>query len=156
MKDSKDKNPKGFPKGNQYWTFRNKHGRNHIYTPEALWDEAIKYFEWMSERVWNKKEAIKSGEYAGTLVDVPTSTPMSLESFTLFADISMETFRNYEKTNDFIDVTTRIRTVIESQQLEGATVGAYNPNIIARKLGLVEKVEQKTTLKMGIDEEFVD
>lgn len=131
------------PKNNNYWQFRDKHGRDFKYTPEALWDEAVKYFDWMSERVWNKKEAIKSGDLAGQIMDVPTSTPMSIESFCLFADIGTDTFRNYESNNkgyeDFFEVTTRIRGIIESQQFEGATVGAYNANIIARKLGLADK-----------------
>lgn len=131
-------------KGNNYWQFRNKHGRDFKYTPDALWDEAVKYFEWMSERVWNKKEAIKSGDLAGELIDVPTSTPMSIETFCLFADISTETFRNYEKdksNQDFIGVITCVREIIESNQFEGATVGAYNANIIARKLGLADKTD---------------
>lgn len=141
------------PIGNNYWEFRNKHGRDFKYTPEALWDEAVKYFDWMSERVWNKKEAIKSGDLAGSLIDVPTSTPMSIESFCLFADITTETFRKYEKGKgyeDFIEVTTRVREIIESQQFEGATVGAYNANIIARKLGLADKTESKVTIEQPL------
>lgn len=133
------------PKGNNYWQFRNKHGRNFKYTPEGLWDEAVKYFEWMSERVWNKKEAIKSGDLAGTIMDVPITTPMSIESFCLFADIDRKTFDNYESNSkeyqDFFHIITRIRGIIESQQLEGATVGTYNANIIARKLGLADKTD---------------
>lgn len=135
------------PKGNNYWQFRNKHGRDFKYTPDALWEEAEKYFEWMSSRVWNKKEAIKSGEMAGTLIDIPTQTPMSIESFCLFADIDDNTFLRYEKQEgyeSFWDITTRIRKVIESNQFEGATVGAYNPNIIARKLGLTDKTDITT------------
>lgn len=133
------------PIGNNYWQFRNKHGRDFKYTPEGLWEEAVRYFEWMSERVWNKKEAIKSGDLAGTIMDVPVTTPMSIESFCLFADIGTDTFRNYESGSpeykDFFEVTTRIRGIIESQQLEGATVGTYNANIIARKLGLADKTD---------------
>lgn len=130
------------PKGNNYWEFRNKHGRDFKYTPESLWDEAVKYFEWISKKVWNKKDPIKSGDHAGTLIDVPTQTPMSIQSFCLFADIDENTFSRYEKEEgyqDFWAITTRIKGIIESNQFEGATVGAYNPNIIARKLGLVDK-----------------
>ena len=133
------------PKGNNYWQFREKHGRDFKYTPDTLWEEAVKYFEWISKKVWNKKEAIKSGELAGTLIDIPTQTPMSIESFCLYADIDRKTFDNYESnTKDYVDffpIITRIRKIIESNQFEGATVGAYNPNIIARKLGLVEKTQ---------------
>ena len=130
----------GAPKGNKYWEFRNKHGRDFKYTPEMFEEESIKYFEYMDSRVWNKKEPIKSGDMAGKIMDVPTSTPFSIESFCLFMDIDRKTFDNYESNTenykDFFHITTRIRTIIESQQFEGATVGAYNPNIIARKLGL--------------------
>lgn len=146
------------PIGNKYWQFRNKHGRDFEYTPDNFWNEAINYFEWISERVWNKKDPIKSGDMAGTLIDVPTQTPMSIESFCIYADISIDTFRNYESKEgnykDFFEVTTRIRTIIESQQFEGATVGAFNPNIIARKLGLQENTS--TTLKGGIQIDFTD
>ncbi len=135
------------PVGNEYWKFRNKNGRDFKYTPELFWDEAVKYFEFMQTRVWNKKDPIKSGDMAGVLIDVPTQTPMSIESFCIFADISTETFRNYESKDesykDFFEVTTRIRTIIESQQFEGATVGAFNPNIIAQKLGLVTKLQNE-------------
>lgn len=135
------------PKGNNYWEFRNKHGRDYKYTPEDLWDEAVKYFEWISEKVWNKKEAIKSGDLAGKTMDIPTSTPMSIGSFCLFADIDENTFSRYEKAEgyeDFWAITTRVKVIIESNQFEGATVGAYNPNIIARKLGLVDKKDMTT------------
>lgn len=139
------------PKGNNYWEFRNKHGRDFAYTPEALWKEAIEYFEWIKEKSWIKYEAIKSGEMAGSLVSIPTSTPMSIESFCLYADIDRNTFLNYESNEenykDFFQVATRIRTIIESQQFEGATVGAYNPNIIARKLGLADKQDHTTNGK---------
>lgn len=134
--------------GNNYWEFRDKHGRNFKYTPDALWEEAVKYFDWMNERVWNKKEAIKSGDKVGETVDVPTSIPFSCDSFCLFADISGDTFRNYqsnkEEYKDFLEVSTRIRSIIDSQQFEGATVGAYNANIIARTLGLQDKQEIKS------------
>lgn len=133
------------PKKNNYWQFAEKHGRDFKYTPELLWKEAIDYFEWITQKVWNKKEPIKSGDMAGNLIDVPTQTPMSIEGFCLFADISKQTFYNYESNKDeykaFFDITTRIRGIIESNQFEGATVGVYNPNIIARKLGLADKQE---------------
>jgi hypothetical protein len=70
---------------------------------------------------------------------------MSIESFALFADIDRRTLLNYESNDetykDFFPVITRIKDVISSQQFEGATVGAYNPNIIARKLGLIDKTD---------------
>ena len=129
--------------GNKYWQFRGKNGANFKYDADSLWNQAVEYFDWVSEKVWNKKEAIKSGEMAGVLIDIPTSTPMSIEGFCLFADLVRQTFINYEKGDDkdLMEVATRIRQIIENQQFEGATVGAFNPSIIARKLGLTEKTD---------------
>lgn len=135
------------PKGNNYWDFVGKHGRDFKYTPEKIWGEAKAYFEWMKDRTWEKKEAIKSGDMAGELIGIPTSTPMSIQSFCLFADINYKTFARYEKEEgyeDFWEITSCIRDIIESQQFEGATVGAYNANIIARKLGLTDKTDITT------------
>ncbi len=42
---------------------------------------------------------------------------------------------------DFLMVIARIEETIETQQFEGACVGAFNANIIARKLGLSDKQE---------------
>lgn len=44
---------------------------------------------------------------------------------------------------DFSVVITRIENVIRTQQLEGAIVGAFNPNIVSRIIGLSDK--QKVT-----------
>ena len=135
------------PKGNQYWKFHKKHGRDFAYTPETLWEEALKYLEFMDKSVWNKIEPVKSGDNAGMLIEVPTRTPLTQETFCLFADITDDTFRNYISNEGnykgFFEVATRIRKIIEANQLEGATVGAYNPSIIARKLGLTDKSEVK-------------
>lgn len=135
------------PEGNQYWKFRDKHGPDFKYTEESLWKEAVSYFEWISRQVWNRKDAIKSGESAGTLIDIPTSTPMSIKGFCIYADITEQTFLNYQSNEDpwkgLFEVSMRIRQIIETQQFEGATVGAYNPNIIARTLGLSDKVQQE-------------
>ncbi len=132
-------------KGNNYWSFRDKHGRGFKYTPELFWDEAIKYFEYISASVWNKKEPIKSGDNAGTCMEVKKERVPSILGFCAYCGIDTDTFRNYisneENYKDFFEVTTRIRSVIESNQFEGATVGAYNPNIIARKLGLIDKTD---------------
>ncbi len=39
----------------------------------------------------------------------------------------------------FFEVITRADQIIDQHQFEGASVGAFNANIIARKLGLADK-----------------
>jgi len=95
---------------------------------------------------------------AGTLINVPTQTPMSIGSFCLFSDIDENTFQRYEKEEgyeDFWAITKAIKAIIESQQFEGATVGAFNPNIIARKLGLADKTEQKLIANINLSDQEI-
>lgn len=129
------------PKGNQFWKLRSKHGRSKLFeTPDLLWEAACEYFEWCDKNPWkvvkNKtKGKVKENE------ESPTQRPYTLTGLMLYCDASEEYWREFRKANhkDFLGVITRIETIIETQQFEGAIVGAFNPNIIARKLGLVEK-----------------
>ena len=54
----------------------------------------------------------------------------------MFIGIAVNTFREYQSREDFVTVTTRAREIIYTQKFEGAAVGAFNANIIARDLGL--------------------
>lgn len=139
------------PKGNQYWQFAITTGRPKIYTPDQLWQKATEYFDWCLETPWYKNEAIKGGDNAGTIIKIPTAKPFTLKGFTLFAAIAYQTFDNYSKDEDFMEVTTRIREICYTQKFEGATVGVFNANIIARDLGLSE-----TTIHTIKTIEFVD
>ena len=138
------------PKGNRYGVDLESFVKPKSYQPQEWAQKFIDYLEVRQGKVWNKKECIKSGDSAGTVFDVPISLPLTIESFCVFANVSMQTFSNYEKKEgyeDYFGVTTRIRTVIEAEQLEGAVIGAYNPNIVARKLGLADKREEEVTKK---------
>lgn len=52
---------------------------------------------------------------------------------------------------DIIPVIQWADQVIETQQFEGAAVGAFNANIIATKQGLAQKIEQRNVDKDGND-----
>lgn len=126
-------------KGNVYWKDRSKDGRDLIWsTPDELWKECKNYFEETGKRVWKKTEF--RGVQAKK-VEVPTSVPFSLQGLCLHLDCCLTTFKNYEIKDDFMAVTKKIRYIIESQQFEGAVVGAFNASIIASKLGLANKTE---------------
>ena len=138
-----DKEPK-----NRYGiTIEKLMGRPRSYTPEEWGAKFIEYLEARGVKVWNKHEGIRGGEMAGTTVKVPHEMPLSIESFCVFAGVHKQTFYNYESDKDnepysnYFDITTHIREVIESDQIDGATVGAYNPSIIAKRLGLMDKVD---------------
>jgi len=144
------------PLGNRYGVDSENFFKPKKYTPEEWCSKFVEYLEDRQNKVWNKKEAIKSGDMAGKVMDVPSSMPLSIESFCVFARVAKDTFYNYEKKKgyeEYFDITTRIREIIEADQLDGATIGAYNTNIIARRLGLVDKVHQEVVTTEMSDQE---
>lgn len=132
----------GAPEKNSFWKLRAKHGRDKIFTsPEIFLESAYEYFEHCDLNPWMKNEAVKSGEYTGQIIQVPTQKPYTIQGLCIFLGITEQTWLNYsndEKYKDFFDVFTHVRQIIENNQFEGATVGAYNAAIIARKLGLAD------------------
>ncbi|MDM1294325.1 DNA packaging protein [Sphingobacterium sp. N143] len=142
------------PKGNQFWKLRSKHGRDKLFgSSNLLWEAATEYFEWCDKNPWLKSEAIKSGDMAGTVMQVPTARPYTLQGLCLFLDCNAAYFRQFkqslpENEKDFSTVITRIEEVIYNQKFEGATVGAFNANIIARDLGLTDKQEHEVNARI--------
>lgn len=135
------------PAGNEFWRLAKDAGRPKKYTPDQLWETATEYFIWCHEHPWIKNEAIKGGDMAGQIVRIPTSRPFTLHGLCIFAGIITETFGEYSKQQEFSEVTTRIREIIYNEKYEGAAVGAYNANIIARDLGLADKKEVDKTVR---------
>lgn len=133
------------PKGNQFWKIRTKHGRDVIFdTPQLMLEAAYEYFEWCDKHPWVKHEALKSGERIGKTVKVPTSRPYTLSGLCLYIGTNSHYFEHFKMSlrgqhEDFSSVIKHIEEVIRTQKFEGASVGAFNANIIARDLGLVDK-----------------
>lgn len=152
-----------FEPGNQYWKFRGKHGKDPAYTPDELWDEFAKYAEWVEKNpLLEEKQFAFQGVV--TTHNAPKMRAMTETGFCLFADISPETFRNYKKKTDYIEVCTRIVGCIYQQKFEGAAAELLSPAIIARDLGLKdqhdhttngEKMQTSITVSAATDEDIV-
>lgn len=121
-------------KGNQFWKCQAKHGKDKLFTePELLLEEATRYFDWCDSNPFKEgKQRIRR--------------PYSLIGFCLFIGVSSTFLKDFawrlrKKPDDlesqaYLTVIQKIKDVIETQQWTGATVGFFNPNIIARTLGL--------------------
>lgn len=147
------------PKGNQFWKLRSKHGREKIFTtPEILWEAATEYFAWCDKHPWMRSEAVKGGVNSGKVVEAPVSRPYTLTGLCLYLDVSSNYFRNFkgEASEEFMTVITRIEEIIYTQKFEGAAVGAFNANIIARDLGLADKKELAVGVKSKTAKEMTD
>jgi len=151
------------PANNQFWKLRSKHGRDAAFSdPNKLLEACYEYFEATAKRKWYKKEAVKGGNLAGTTMSIETETPYSIKGLCIFLGVNSVWFNQFKdsetyKSNiDFSKVITHVIEIIETQQFEGATVGAFNPNIIARTLGLADKTDittagEKLNITLNLD-----
>lgn len=137
------------PISNSYWQNRKKHGRNRAFTTgdelETAW---IEFFQWCNDNPWYRNEAIKSGESAGQIIPIPTQRPYTEAGFQAYHSLGERYIQQLTKSlegkedddsKDISSVLTWARNVCLSNKLEGAIVGAFNANIIARIDGYVEK-----------------
>lgn len=143
----------GFKKGNQLWKLRSKHGRDKLFAnPKLLWDAACEYFQWCDDNPWisSKKTTFDKGEFSReTVEERPTQRPYSRGGFFIYINCSENWLSEFKKnaSADFLGVIEEIERIIDTNQWEGASVGAFNPNIIARTLGLKERVDNTTNDK---------
>lgn len=124
-------------------------GRPRAFTLEEFEQAWIDYFAFVEDNPWYKNEAIKSGEMVGQIVKIPTTRPYSEIGFCAFHNLgehyinqlakSLEQ-REDEESLQFSYILTRARAKCKNQKFEGAAVGAFNANIIARDLGLADRM----------------
>jgi len=134
----------GAPKGNQFWKLRSKHGRDKLFTtPDLLWQAACEYFQWCEDN------PISAEDNKGTknVNTVKFNRPFTLKGFCLYCDATEHWYYEFkkglkpEKDKDYLYICRKIEDIIYNQKFEGASIGIFNANIIARDLGLSDKQE---------------
>lgn len=129
------------PKGNEFWKARSKHGRDKIFsTPEILKSACEEYFQWVEDNPNMVAEVIKY-EGKGKLFQVPKKRIMTIGALCLFLDVNLDTWGEYRKKEGFSDICTQVEQTIYYQKLNGAASDQFNAAIIARDLGLKDRVE---------------
>lgn len=134
----------GAPKGNTYYLDNKNFFKPKKYSVNQLKKKFIEYVEHNKTHTMSKVESIKSGDKAGETFDVKLKVPLTIKGFTSFIGITHQTFLNYESEDSYkayFEVIKLIREFIENEQLQGASLGLYNSNIIARLQGLKEQTD---------------
>lgn len=147
-KQAEEKKPK-----TPFWKLRGVNKGIPIFeNPAELWEAACDYFSYMDNNPHTQSELVK---YKGssTIGELPKMKPYTLSGLCFFLGCSESYFRVFkhnirereaagtlrEVDTSFMETIEAIEQVIETQQLEGAMVGAFNYNIVRAKLGLVDK-----------------
>lgn len=136
-------------------------GRPFKFTPQEFDLAWQQYFQYIDETPWIKHEAIKSGEMAGQLIAIPTVQPYTEIGFCAFHNLGdryifelNETIAKHladpesdqkEVCEQLSTILTQARARCKAQKFAGAAVGAFNANIIARDLGMIDKTSNDNT-----------
>jgi len=137
----------GAPVGNKFWEARSSHGRKPKFaTPDDLWNACVEYFEWIEKNPLFEQKAF-CFQGVVTYATLPKMRAMTISGLCIFLDLSMQTWLDYKGRKDFIDITTRVETIIYNQKFTGAAADLLNANIIARDLGLRDesRVDHQST-----------
>jgi hypothetical protein len=133
-------------KGNTYYLLAKNWCKRKSYEPDALWEKALEYFKWNGENPLKEQRVFGSG-YKTT---VNKMRAMSISGFCVFASISRSTFSDYNKDEPYTDICEQIKAIIYQQKFEGASADLLNASIIAREIGLTDKVEHSGHLDTNV------
>lgn len=141
----------GAPRNNQFWKLRTKHGRDRIIKdPKILLESALEYFKWCEENPIQVAENFNTRNGVETHF-LPKRRVFQKPGLAIYLGVGTWQVINdlKNKSKDFLEVIMHIEEIIFNQKFEGASVGQFHPNIIARDLGLIDKkeIEQKTEMK---------
>lgn len=114
-------------------------------SPDVLWEECIKYFEWVEDNPLYEGKLV-SFQGHSTIVAVPKMRAMTIQGMCLFLNLSLSTWQGWRETErqprtPFSGVLEQAEEIIRKQKFEGAAAELLNPNIIARDLNLKEHTD---------------
>lgn len=132
-------------------------GTKNIETPERLWELFIEYVKHESENPMYKTDYVGRD---GLKERTPLETPITFEGFECYladkeiiADLSHYHANTDGRYDDYRTIITRITKNCFVHNFKGASVGLFNANLIARKLGISDKQEHKVNItKFDFDE----
>lgn len=132
-------------------------GTKKIATPEDFEKAFEDYVEWAHNNPWYKKEAIKSGEMAGQIIDIPCERPLTEWEFAAFLGLSYQGLRNYgeaEGYEDYFDIYAQAKTRMTAQRISGGLSDIYNANLVARIDGISENQNTKLSGYISIADQI--
>ncbi|QPD96336.1 terminase small subunit [Enterobacter phage N5822] len=118
-------------------------GKQHRYTPEQVFNLAVKYFEWAES---NALKAAESSSFRGRTYQDEVNKPrvFTFNGLRLFCGWSRCAMEKWKKEPGFSEVMEFIESVIYEQKFQLAANGVINAAFIAKDTGLTSL--RKSTL----------
>lgn len=109
-------------------------------TEQGVWNDAVEYFKWCEANPIITKHTIMVGKDAGKKVEKESPRPYQIKELCLFCGCTEEWLkeikRSKRKDSTYYHVISRILYVIYTQNASMAMIGAYNPIMTAKLLGM--------------------
>ena len=134
-----------FQAGNKFWLARSSHGRNPIFKDaEQLRAACYEYFQWVEDNPLYEEKIFHSQGMI-TKDTIAKMRAMTIGGLRIFLGVCEQTWTNYKNNPDFLGVVKEVEEIIYNQKFTGAAADMLNSNIIARELGLSDKVQNEHT-----------
>ena len=117
-------------------------------TPEQLWQCFTEYVKLVEQHDINLPTYVVKGSKREEGKGGKVARPLTFQGFMAYTGMAQDwnEFAKYTitRSENFSVVITRIRRIIESDQIEGGLGGIYNSNLTARLNGLTDKTDVTT------------
>ena len=120
-------------------------------SPDQLWNYFLSYVQHEADKPWLKIDYV--GQLAHKVL-IPLATPITFEGFECYlfdqgvtSDIGQYACNRNGVYGDYVTIIQKIRQNCFVQNFRGAAVGAFNANLIARKLGIKDQTATEVTVK---------
>lgn len=139
------------------WVMANRGKPPVIESPEQFEELALSYIEWVEN---NPVEKTITASFQGVISyeKVPHSRPMTQYGLAAHMGIGLSTLKDYGQKEDYSAIFKRICAIMTAHNVDGASSGDMNGNIIARIEGLAEKqeVQSKVTVNNSMNDFYAD
>lgn len=128
-----------------------------IESPEQFETMALDYIEWVKN---NPVSKTITAAFQGVISyeKVPHSRPMTQYGLAAHMGIGLSTLKDYGAKEDYSAIFKQICAVMTAWNVDGATCGDMNGNIVSRIEGLSEKQEvvSSMTINNSLDDFYAD
>ena len=124
-------------------------GQPPIYTPDELREKFDEYVQWAEDNPLYSTELF---HYQGEIIEhkKPLRRILNIQAFCIYAKMTTITFYEYAKKSEYSNTCTYIDNYIYLENIEGGSAGTYDKMIVARKLGLRDKIENEVKGEMNM------
>lgn len=118
-----------------------------IESPEDFERLAMEYIQWVKD---NPVEKTITAAFQGVISyeKVPHSRPMTQYGLAAHMGVGLSTLKDYGARDEYSAMFKQVCAIMTAWNVDGATCGDMNGNIISRIEGLADKQESDTTVKI--------